>query len=236
MADNNTEKKSFLTLTKKVKYPTKYHINMVRPRKKSSVNTMKLAIWALCFIAVAAFLKFGIFDQLNKIKVAEKKYNEMAAEVQKVKETNKEYDEVKAKYDEVTDWYMTEEEQMVIDKTNVFEMLDEDLVPYVGMKSVQIKGNQIVVETYKTTLDVVSEFLHKLQLDKRNSFVSVTTANASNEKDVITNDVIATVNITYSGGSADGEETAITPTETPEATTENAAADAEKTAEGGAAQ
>ena len=95
---------------------------------------------------------------------------------------------------------MTEEEQMVIDKSNVFEMLEEDLVPYVGIKNVQIKGNKIVIQTNKTTLDTVSEFLHKLQLDKRNSFVSVTTANASNEKDVITNDVIATINITYSGG------------------------------------
>ena len=199
MADNNTEKKPLLSFTKKVKYPTKYHINMVR-RKKKSVNKSKIILVAAAMLAVGAFLKFGIFDPLNKIKAAEKKYNEISAQVEQVKETNKEYEAVKAKYDEVTDWYMSEEEQMVIDKSNVFEMLEEDLVPYVGIKNVQIKGNKIVIQTNKTTLDTVSEFLHKLQLDKRNSFVSVTTANASNEKDVITNDVIATINITYSGG------------------------------------
>ena len=199
---------------------------MVRKRKKSSVNTTKLLLWVLCLAAIGAFLKFGVFDQINKVRAAEKKYNEIAAQVEQVKETNKEYDAVKAKYDEVTDWYMTEEEQMVIDKSNVCEMLDEDLAPYVGIKSVQIKGNQIVVVTDKTTLDTVSVFLHKLQVDKRNSFVSVTTANASNEKDVITNDVIATVNITYTGGSAE-ESTETTETGAVPQNTETAAPAAE---------
>lgn len=207
MADNKTENKRSLPFKRKVKYPTKYHINMARREKKSSVNKSKLFLAVAVIVGIGAFVKFGFVDQLNKIHAAEAKYNEMQSQIAEVKEANKEYDEVKAKYDEVTDWYMTESEQTVIDKSNVFEMLDDDLVPYVGIKSVQIKGNQIVVQTDKTTLDVVSDFLHKLQLDKRNSFVSVTTANASNEKDVITNDVIATINITYSGGAATEETT-----------------------------
>ncbi len=182
----------------KVKYPEKTYINLVQVENKSS-NRGAFGWFLLFLIALAIFTKFAVYDQLDKISRAERSYNLMLGQVNEIKKSNSEYDAVKAEYDEVTDWYMTEEEKAEVDKNNVFKMLEDDMMPYVGIKSVQIAGNTIAVQTDVTTLQTVSKFLSKLQNDSRNGFVTVTTASASNGKEETKNDVIASVIITYGG-------------------------------------
>ena len=182
----------------KIKYPEKTYINLVQSENKG--NDRKAFAWFLVFlIALAIFTKFAVLDQLDKISRAEAAYNQMLGQVNEIKKANSEYDAVKAEYDEVTDWYMTEEEKAEIDKYNVFKMLEDDMMPYVGIKSVQIAGNTIAVQTNVTTLQTVSKFLSVLQNDHRNGFVTVTTASASNGKEETKNDVVASVIITYGG-------------------------------------
>ena len=182
----------------KIKYPEKTYINLVQNENKG--NNRKSFAWFLVFLIVLAiFTKFAVLDQLDKIARAEATYNQVRGQVDEIKRANSEYDAVKAEYDEVTDWYMTEEEKAEIDKYNVFKMLEEDMMPYAGIKSVQIAGSTIAVQTNVTTLQTVSQFLRILQNDHRNGFVTVTTASASNGKEETKNDVVASVIITYGG-------------------------------------
>jgi len=181
----------------KIRYPEKTYINLVQDENKGK-DQRALIGFGIFLIFLAIFVKFAVFDQLDKVAQAERAYNQVLAQVNEVRAANSEYDAVKAKYDEVTDWYMTDEEKMEVDKNNVFRMLEEDIMPYVGIQSVQIAGNTIVVQTNVTNLHTVSTFLSVLQNDSRNGFVTVTTANASNE-DQSNNSVIASVIITYGG-------------------------------------
>ena len=186
----------------KVKYPEKTYINLIQDETTS--NNRKAIIGFLVFLLfLAVFVKFAVYDQLAKINRAEQQYRVVETQLNAARQANNEYDEVKKQYDEVTDWYMTEEEKAVVDKSNVFRMLENDIMPYVGIRTVQIAGNTISVTTENTNLQTVSTFLSALQNDTRNGFVTVTTASASNGKDVKTNDVIANVIITY-GGSEGG--------------------------------
>ena len=181
----------------KIRYPEKTYINLVQDENKGK-DQRSLIGFGIFLVFLAIFVKFAVFDQLDKVAQAERAYNQVLAQVNEVRAANSEYDAVKAKYDEVTDWYMTDEEKMEVDKNNVFRMLEEDIMPYVGIQSVQIAGNTIVVQTNVTNLHTVSTFLSVLQNDSRNGFVTVTTANASNE-DQSNNSVIASVIITYGG-------------------------------------
>lgn len=185
----------------KIRYPEKTYINLVQDENKGK-DQRSLIGFAIFLVFLAIFVKFAVLDQLDKIAQKERTYNQVLAQVNEVRAANSEYDAVKAKYDEVTDWYMTDEEKMEVDKNNVFRMLEEDIMPYVGIQSVQIAGNTIVVQTNVTNLHTVSTFLSVLQNDSRNGFVTVTTASASNE-DQSNNAVIASVIITY-GGSEGG--------------------------------
>lgn len=182
----------------KNKYPEKTYINLVQDENKGK-NTKALIYFAIYLVFLALFVKFAVLDQLDKVNRAEEQYNQILNQVSEIKQKNSEYATVKAQYDEVTDWYMTEEEKLEVDKTNVFRMLEEDIMPYVGLSSVQISGKTVVVQTNVTNLQTVSAFLSKLQNDPRNGFVTVTTA-AAKSKENAKNDVTATVVITYGGG------------------------------------
>ena len=188
----------------KNKYPEKTYINLVQDENKGK-NTKALIYFGIYLIALAIFVKFAVLDQLSKVNVAEAQYNRLLNQVTEMKQKNTEYASVKAQYDEVTDWYMTEEEKLEVDKTNVFKMLEDDMMPYVGISSVQVSGKTIVVQTNVTDLQTVSAFLSKLQTDPRNGYVTVTTAAAKKQgkEEPSKNDVTATVVITY-GGSEGG--------------------------------
>lgn len=110
----------------------------------------------------------------------------------------------KEQYDEVTDWYMTDEEKMEADKGSVFDMLDADMMPYVKLENVSISGSTITVQTGVTDLSTVSTFLKALQNDSRNGYVTVTTAAASGDE--TGNLVTASVVITWATSSEGGNQ------------------------------
>ena len=145
-----------------------------------------------------------------------------------LRQANSNYDEVKAKYDEVTDWYLTTGEKSIIDKEEVFAMLEQDLMPYVELMRVQVSGNILTVSTGITDLSTVSTFLLKLQRDPRNATATVTTTSAATSSDGEER-VTASVIITFIGGDYEPESSG-TPQEG--AQEQQPGGDAEETAGG----
>lgn len=187
----------------KARYPEKTYINLVIDEQKA--KDQKAIIWFVVFLAVlAGFVKVGIYDRLDELNAAETQYNQMAAQLTKLQEANSSYDSVKEQYDEVTDWYMTDEEKMEADKGSVFDMLDADMMPYVKLENVSISGSTITVQTGVTDLSTVSTFLKALQNDSRNGYVTVTTAAASGDE--TGNLVTASVVITWATSSEGGNQ------------------------------
>ena len=177
-------------------YPSKTYINLVS--NEQAEKDKKAIGWFLVFLVfLGFFVKFGVYDQIDKLNQAEAEYNLMQSQLSQAQAANADYADIKAQYDKVTEWYMSDEEKMELDKNNVFDMLEEDLMPYVELQSVAVSGSTITVQTGVTDLDTVSTFLSKLQSDKRNAFVTVTTAAASTERDPSSNLVTASVVITY---------------------------------------
>ena len=115
---------------------------------------------------------------------------------------NARYDEVKAQYADVTEWYMSDEEKLIPDKMDIIEMLEEDLMPFVKIRQVQVSGHLVTVQTGEATLETVAKFLQKLQTDKRNSSATVTTTSATNASKTKKETVTASVIIYYTGGIA----------------------------------
>lgn len=187
----------------KARYPEKTYINLVVDEQKA--KDQKAIIWFAVFLAVlAGFVKVGVYDRLDELNAAEAQYNQMAAQLTKLQEANSSYDSVKEQYDEVTDWYMTDEEKMEADKGSVFDMLDADMMPYVKLENVSISGSTITVQTGVTDLSTVSTFLKALQNDSRNGYVTVTTAAASGDE--TGNLVTASVVIAWATSSEGGNQ------------------------------
>ncbi len=220
MADQEKEEKqkpSFLKKEIKIgsknHYPTKKYINLV-PHEEEKKNKKSLLYFGIFVIILLLFVRFGVIGLLDQLSRAEAEYNAMKSQLDQYNAANQRYDEVKREYDELTDWYMTDEEKNEVDKSGVFDMLKDDLFPYVSVTSVNMTGNQISIQTGDCDLDTVAFFIAKMQSDARNSYVTVTTTDANGERNAASNRVVANISVTYVGGNAQA-----TPTE---GNTENA--------------
>ncbi|MDO5702254.1 MAG: hypothetical protein Q4G47_02745 [Lachnospiraceae bacterium] len=188
------------------KFPDKTVINLVRFNTEKSYTTDILVI-LLIVVCLVAFMKFAVFDQMNALQAAQHQYSVVQSRLLELRQSNSVFDTVKTLYDKVTEWYMTDEEKAVIDKMDVLTMLEEDLMPFVELKSIAVSGSTVTVQTGQTTLEVVSEFLVKLQSDRRNRTATVTVNSVAGNDDN-RNYVTSTVIIEFIGGSAAEEETA----------------------------
>ena len=160
------------------KYPDKKTINLVRYETEKS-NLKDILVILLIVVGLIAFGKFAVYDQLVALNEAQREYGIVQEQLTALRQANTGYAEVKAQYDELTDWYMTADEKAIINKVEVLEMLEEDLMPYVEITRVQVSGTTVTVTTGETDLATVSNFLIKLQTDERNSTATVTTTSAA---------------------------------------------------------
>ena len=183
------------------KYPDKTTINLIR-NENAKANRLRLILYPLLILAVVLFLKFAVYDQIAKLQRAQQEYMIVQDQLISLQQYNARYDEVKAKYDDVTEWYMTDEEKLIPDKMDIIEMLEEDLMPFVKIRQVQVSGHVVTVQTGEANLETVAKFLQKLQTDKRNSSATVTTTSATNAGNTKKETVTASVIIYYTGGIA----------------------------------
>ena len=187
------------------RYPDKTTINLIR-NENAKANRMRLIFYPLLILAVILFLKFAVYDQIAKLQKAQQEYMIVQDQLISLQQYNARYDEVKAQYDDVTEWYMSDEEKLIPDKMDIIEMLEEDLMPFVKIRQVQVSGHLVTVQTGEATLETVAKFLQKLQTDKRNSSATVTTTSATNASKTKKETVTASVIIYYTGGIAPENE------------------------------
>lgn len=188
------------------RYPAKTVVNLVSHEKEIENRNfiIFLIVFVLCFLA---FVYFGVFGRVRKLNEAQESYASLQLQLESLRKADADYAKVRKQYDEVTGWYLTDDEKAEVDKTGVFNMLEDDLFSFVSVTSVTMEGNAITVETGVTDLTTVSQFLKVLQSDTRNLYVTVATTNAPSARDNA-NAVIAEIHITYGGGSKERESRA----------------------------
>lgn len=191
------EKKSVSLFGKKiVRYPSKRSINFIHD-EQAEINRRAIVLFVIFLLLLGPFVKFGVIGLLDKASQAEAQYNNVQDQISKYQEILKDYPEVKEKYDDTVGSFMTDEEKACTSRPEVIAMIDEDISANVGVRSISIVTNTVTVESDTTTLANVSKIVNILQADTRNSYVTVTTTSAKDEKR--SDAVIADFVITYQG-------------------------------------
>ncbi|MEE8807213.1 MAG: hypothetical protein SOI44_02205 [Lactimicrobium sp.] len=192
MADKSILKKEIHPV--KVHYPSKKVMNFVHD-EQAKTDRHAIVIFIIFLLFLALFTKLFVINPLNKVNQLESNYNQMAAQVQQYQETLGDYDSVKAAYDDKAGSFLTDDEKQELNRTDILDMIQEDVAPYVGISSIKISGAQVSVFTDDTTLDTVSGIITRLQADSRNGYVTVTTTSSSDQSK---NDLVqADIEITY---------------------------------------
>ena len=198
MADKSILKKEIHPV--KVHYPSKKVMNFVHD-EQAKTDRHAIVVFIIFLLFLAVFTKLFVINPLNKVNQLESNYNQMAAQVQQYQETLGNYDSVKAAYDDKAGSFLTDDEKQELNRTDILDMIQEDVAPYVGISSINIAGAQVSVFTDDTTLDTVSGIIARLQADSRNGYVTVTTTSSSDQSN---NDLVqADIEITY-GSVAEG--------------------------------
>lgn len=179
---------------KTAKYPTKKTINFISDQQDK--NNRRAIIWFVIFlILLVPFTYFGVYGMIDKVNVAAAQYGQTMDEITELKQQTADYADVQAKYDTIVGSFLTDDEKVCINRMDIFQMAEEDIQPTASIQSIAINGAQVTVVTGTTNLSSVSSMIVKLQSDKRNSYVTVTTT--SDSKASSADAVIATFQITY---------------------------------------
>ena len=200
------------------KYPSKTRINLVAQEGKKEQNVTAIAIFVLFLVALAAFTKFMVIDQMAKVNAAEAAYQSAQDQLTALKTANADYAEVRAEYTRFGNSYMTENELSLQDRAAMLEVIDQKLSGRTGIQSVSISGNVASLSVTADTTGDISAVVEALRACDIVSFVNVS---------VVTN--------SEAGGKEEPAKEA--PAEEPpaegEAPAEEAPAEGETPAEGG---
>ena len=200
------------------KYPSKTRINLVAQEGKKEQNVTAIAIFVLFLVALAAFTKFMVIDQMAKVNAAEATYQSAEDQLTALKTANADYAEVRAEYTRFGNSYMTENELSLQDRAAMLEVIDQKLSGRTGIQNVSISGNVASLSVTADTTGDISAVVEELRACDIVSFVNVS---------VVTN--------SEAGGKEEPAKEA--PAEEPpaegEAPAEEAPAEGETPAEGG---
>ena len=164
-------------------------INFIKTDRKKT-NLATIGFFLIFLVCLGLFVWFGIMKPMREVDAARKNYQETEARLNAVKKSNEIYDEVKFEYDTTFGTYMTDEEISYLQRTGMLDMLEDDILSEVPIRSIAVGNDRIVVQTGNTTLPKISELLQVMQTDSRNSYVTVTTTAADSQAD---NEFVAAV-------------------------------------------
>lgn len=192
MSEKNSALSKEIKLTKDV-YPTKRSLNFIVD-KEAKYNKISIIVFGLFIIGLLAFTKFGVIDTLSKTSSLESDYNSYQSQIDTLNEQLSNYDEVSEKYNEMVGDFLTETEANSLNRMDIIDMLESDVLPYVDITNFTVSGNQISVYTGVTDLSTVSRVLGILQNDSRTSYVSISRTLADSDN---SERVTADIEITY---------------------------------------
>ena len=189
MSKQSVLSKNISLKSKKTSYPTKTSMNFI-VEDVSENKSFLFICFGIFLVCLALFTKFFVIDPLSKVSKLESNYNAIQSEITEIQSNTSDFNEVKAKYNDLVGSFLTEEEKNSLNRTDVIDMIDQDIRSYVDVTSIRISGNQISVYTSDTDLSTISNVLNILQNDERNEYVTVsTTSSSSGDSSTVTADI-----------------------------------------------
>lgn len=167
----------------KAKYPEKTSINLVMREEEAGNPKIQLTVFFVFLVFLAVFVKFGVIDQISRANEAESAYYAMQLQIDEYNRQTEDYDEVLKQYSHYSSGYLTEEEKLILDRMDVFQVLDKCVIPFVDVASVNMTGSNVNLTLAETTLQTVSTVVSELQSDEKVAFVTVSTASTNSSSE-----------------------------------------------------
>ncbi len=188
-------------------YPTKTSINLVDTEQARGNLVVQLALFAIALVLIGIFAKFAVVDPLassmesgNEVSAAQARLDALIAE-------NADYEELNAQYDRYVVPGLSEQEQNLVDRDTVLDLLQQKVMNVGYLDSLRVVSNTVTATCLGVDLSRVSSLVESLESDERVAHVTVSTAQGENDSGTS-----ATIQIVFKGpleteaeASAEGE-------------------------------
>lgn len=175
-------------------YPQKTTINLVGTEATRSSVLTQIALFAIVLALIGIFAKFAVVDPLASSLDSNSEVAAAQAQLAALEAENASYAEVNAQYERYVAPGLTEEEQNLVDRDAVIDLLETKVMSVGYLSSLQVTGNMAVATCLGASLDEVSRLVESLEADTRVAHVTVSTAQS--DTDVTAS---ATIQITFAG-------------------------------------
>ena len=185
---------SALKRGKALAYPVKTSINLVDTQQQRGNLLAQLGLFAIALVLIGVFAKFAVVDPLaasaassNEVSAAQARLDVLAAE-------NADYAELNAQYDRYVVPGLSEEEQNLVDRDVVLNLLQQKVMGVGHLSSLRMEKNTATVTCLGADLNEVSALVESLESDQRVAHVTVSTAQGENDSSTS-----ATIQIVFAG-------------------------------------
>ena len=175
-------------------YPVKTSINLVDTQQQRGNLLAQLGLFTIALVLIGVFAKFAVVDPLaasaassNEVSAAQARLDVLAAE-------NADYAELNAQYDRYVVPGLSEEEQNLVDRDVVLNLLQQKVMGVGHLSSLRMEKNTATVTCLGADLNEVSALVESLESDQRVAHVTVSTAQGENDSSTS-----ATIQIVFAG-------------------------------------
>ena len=175
-------------------YPVKTSINLVDTQQQRGNLLAQLGLFTIALVLIGVFAKFAVVDPLaasaassNEVSAAQARLDVLAAE-------NADYAELNAQYDRYVVPGLSEEEQNLVDRDVVLNLLQQKVMGVGHLSSLRMEKNTATVTCLGADLNEVSTLVESLESDQRVAHVTVSTAQGENDSSTS-----ATIQIVFAG-------------------------------------
>lgn len=175
-------------------YPTKTSINLVDTEQARGNLLVQIALFVIALALIGVFAKFAVVDPLassmassNEVAAAQARLDDLVAQ-------NADYAELNAQYDRYVVPGLTEEEQNLVDRDTVLDLLEQKVMNVGYLESLRVSSNVVTATCLGVDLSRISTLVESLESDDRVAHVTVSTAQGENDSSTS-----ATIQIVFKG-------------------------------------
>lgn len=172
----NLQKEISLGGSKKVDYPVKTEINLMKAEVTRGNVIANILLFLVFLVLLAIFVKFAVVDPLSMGMQSSAKLESARAELKALEAENESYAELNQAYMKYVVTGLTEDEMNLADRNTLIDLLTETVINAVPVSSVKVVGNSVVVTCVGVGLQDISTLVQQLEQHESVAYVTVSTA------------------------------------------------------------
>lgn len=164
---------------KPVKYPDKQTVNLAERPKTINSPVRAIPIFLCALVVIALFAKFGVIDQITRQQDAADALADAQSRLDLAIALNADYTKISDEYNLYSLNSLSDEELSAVDRLEIIDLLDKELLSSTLVSAVSINGNVMLVQFTGLSLEQTSELIDSLLNYPIVAGVSVSTAGAT---------------------------------------------------------